>query len=101
MKTHSGCGEDTCMPWYRFSHTMSLDYQVDTESVMQQDVIDAFTVALDDWHAAISERCTSAMPSVCDKQTFVTFTRGDAKVGLAFLSWRGGQFHVDIDARSQ
>jgi hypothetical protein len=99
MSMHSGCGQDTCMPWYRYSHTMSISYHVDDQSVTQQEVIEAFVVALDGWRSQVDERCRSAMPSICDPQPIVAFTRGEAGVGLDFLGWQGGQFTVRIDAR--
>jgi hypothetical protein len=99
MSIHSGCGQDTCMPWYRYSYTMSLSYRVDTQSVTQQELIETFIVALDGWRSQVSERCRSAMPSICDLQPFVAFARGGARVGLDFLGWQGGQFTVSIDAR--
>lgn len=101
MKTSSSCRQDTCMPWYRYWHGMSLDYRVDTESVTQQEVIDAFKAALGDWHADVNERCANADPSFCDKVTVATFSRGRALVGLNFLNWRVGRFTVGIDARSE
>jgi hypothetical protein len=99
MSVHSGCGEDTCMPWSRFWHTLSISYRVDAQSLTQQEVIEAFIVALDGWRSQVDERCRSAMPSICDLQPFVGFTRGEAGVGLDFLGWQGGQFTVRIDAR--
>lgn len=95
---NSGCSRDTC----QFGNDRSfatVAFTVDTNALTQQQVIDAYVAALDDWTPTISERCGNADPSFCDKLTVVSFTRGDARISLDFLSWRVGRFGVGIDAR--
>jgi hypothetical protein len=94
----SGCSQDTC----QFGNDRSfatVAFTVDTNALTQQQVIDAYVAALDDWAPTISERCGNADPSFCDKLTVVSFTRGDARISLDFLSWRVGRFAVGVDAR--
>ena len=95
----SYCGQDTCV-WGNERSSAGFEFSVDTSTMSQQQVIDAYVAALDGWTPMI-DRCANADPSFCDGLMSVIFTRGNANISLSFLNWRNGRFAVGVDARAR
>jgi hypothetical protein len=91
------CSQHTCL-YGNDRISIGFEFSVDTNAVTQQQLIDAYSAALDDWTPMI-DRCANADPSFCDGLATVIFSRGGAVINLSFFSWRSGRFHIGVDAR--
>ena len=92
------CSGDSC-PFGNDRSGALLTYAVDTDSLSQESLVDAFRTALVDWSATIDETCANADPTFCDEVIVASFTKDGARIELNLDNWSGGQFELHVDAK--
>ena len=94
------CGHDSC-PNGEQHENIRLVYRVDDPLITQDQIVNRYAAALEDFVLVTRQLCTEPKPVECpSRPSLASFQHGQAWIDMNFDGWNDGTYEVSVDTDS-